>query len=152
MKIKNFKFRTALTLIIAIGVFTVFGAQGSNMPAPQPKIDFDKSVLPIFQRSCFPCHATSLTNVQSVLPNPDFVKRQEVEAQHGQDDFTMGPQFPFPDDDRPKKQLDKMEKKLRGRRMPPKAQQKLKLGMALSDSDRQLLLDWIGQMRADYPN
>jgi len=152
MRLKPETIRRALALGLTLAALPLFGTSATATPTPPMKIDFTQSILPIFKRSCFPCHATSLSDQPSVLPSPYFVKRQEVEAQHGQDDFVMGPQFPFPDDDTPKKQLDKMEKKLRRKLMPPKAQKKLKLGTALSDQDRGILLDWISQTRANFPN
>ena len=140
--------KTKLVLsVLVLGL--LLEAPARSAQAPPPKIDFEKSVLPIMKKSCFPCHAPSLIDHVSVLPDPYFVKRQEVEIQHGQDDFVMGPQFPFPDDLTPKKQLDKMEKKLSKHKMPPETQKALKLGIDLTSLQRKLLLDWIVQTRAD---
>ncbi len=138
-------------------------------PNQKLDIDFHKNILPVLQKSCFACHVActdrSLTStpdtrsarVKAYNDNEDLgnssvmlEKRKQKEIADGLDDFLMGTQFPFPDTRVPKKQLDKMERTLRRGMMPPETQAKLGLGEALSENDRNLLLDWIEQLRKMY--
>lgn len=151
MNLKSGNFRRALALGIALGALPAFGEPGSETPTPQARIDFEKSVLPVLQKSCFACHAPSLCAKPAVPPDQVLIKRQEVEIEDAEDAIEMGKQFPFSDDRTPQKQMDKMEKKLRRRQMPPENQKKIGLGSPLSDEDRSLLLDWLDQTRKDYP-
>jgi hypothetical protein len=124
-------------------------ALGQTPAAIPAKIDFQASVLPILRRSCFTCHAPNASPTP-VPPGDDFLaKRRETEIKDGLDAMEMGDQFPFPDDRPADRQLTLMEKKLRRRQMPPEAQKKLGLGVPLSDQETRLLLDWIGQARAE---
>jgi mono/diheme cytochrome c family protein len=142
----------ALALGLVLGAPAASWAQGQPTNMSRTKVDFNKDVLPILQKSCFSCHAPELSAKPSMLPDPVLMKRQEGEVGDAQDALTMGAKFPFPDDSAPRKQLDHMEKKLRHNQMPPEIQKKLGLGASLSDAERQLLLDWITQQRTGTPN
>jgi hypothetical protein len=151
MNIHSSNFRRTLALGIVLGTLPALGAPGTEAPAPRAKIDFVKSVLPVLQKSCFPCHAPSLCAQPAIPPDPVLIKRQEVEISHGKDALEMGEKFPFPDDRTPQKQMDKLEKVLRRDLMPPDNQKKLGLGSPLTETDRRILMDWISQLRKDYP-
>lgn len=151
MNLYSVNWRRALALGVALGALPSFGAPGPETPKPPARIDFEKSVLPVLQKNCFACHAPSLGAEPSRPSDPVLVKRQEVEIEDTEDAIEMGKQFPFPDDRTPQKQMDKMEKKLRRRQMPPETGKKLGLGDPLSEENRRLLLDWIVQLRQANP-
>lgn len=118
--------------------FTVFA---DNAPAP---IDFHQTVLPILKDSCFACHVpgTAYSGADSIM-----AKKIKKEIGDSLEDFPMGDQFPFPDEEPVAKQLKHLEKELSKGLMPPEAQAKLGLGQSLSDKNRKILLNWVDQQK-----
>jgi hypothetical protein len=129
----------------------VSGLRGEPTVSPRPSLDFQTKILPILQNSCFACHAPNESHQNTSRDDATPGKGIEKEIMNAVNSFEMGPQFPFPDEQSPVKQLDKLEKKIRRRLMPPESQKKLGLGSDLSDKDRGLLLNWIAQIRKTYP-
>ena len=79
--------------------------------------------------------------------DPVMAKKIKKETGDSLDDFPMGDQFPFPDEEPVAKQLKHLEKELSKGLMPPEAQAKLGLGLPLSDKNRKILLNWVDQQK-----
>src|SRR5271156_5220507 len=107
-------------------------------------IDFHQTVIPILKDSCFACHVSG-ADAPYASKDPVLEKHIQKITGNGVEDFTMGEQFPFPDDDPAAKQLKHLEKELSKGFMPPAAQAKLGLGLPLSDKYRKILLNWVAQ-------
>jgi hypothetical protein len=146
------RFEKNFTLIILIAFyssvflatfFTILNAFAETAPG---KSDFQQTVLPILKDSCFACHAPGET---ATYTGSDEVlaKKIKKEVSDGTEDFPMGRQFPFPDDESTATQLKHLEKELSKGLMPPEAHEKLGLGQPLSDPNRKILLNWIDQQK-----
>jgi len=125
-------------LLIAVMGLTSF-ALADNLP-----IDFHQTVLPILKDSCFACHVAGADTAYA-SKDPAVEKMIKRESLNGVNDFPMSDQFPFADKDPATKQLEHLEKELSRSFMPPHAQDKLGLGLSLSDKNRQVLLEWVAQ-------
>jgi len=123
------------------------GAIWGQTPTPKltPAPDF-KKVFPIFQKSCLPCHDPSVSDSMRIN-DPKLNTLAHREMWRAQADFQMGSMFPFENDDKPKKQLELLDKELSRNEMPPKTQLKFGLGEPLSEADRKVLRNWIDSMK-----
>ena len=133
-------------------VFWGFAWAASPLPADtsrQGLVDFKKEILPVIRDSCFACHVSNNAPPSVKLDAVLTTRRQKV-IYDGLDSFVMGEKFPFPDERTPAKQLKKMEKLLLKDSMPPREQAQLQLGAPLSDQNRQLLVNWIEQIRPGF--
>ncbi len=136
------------TFILGLALWTQSAlSQSKCADNPTPKIDFEKTILPIFLNSCFSCHAPKASDPLMVNAGTPLDRKRALEIMQAEGAFEMGTQFPFPDDRTPKLQLGKIEKKLRRSLMPPESQKELGLGAPLKEEDRKKLLEWISQSR-----
>ncbi len=138
--------KTQQTGLILSAVFALSATLSYADNTPAAPIDFNKTVLPILQSSCFACH---VAGTKSNLPtDPALAKKANKEIADAIEDFAMGTQFPFPCDEPIDKQIKHMSKELSKGFMPPHSQTKLGLGAPLSDKDRKTLLTWIAHVNA----
>ncbi len=133
--------RIQLSDCLIAAFLTVFstGARAGNTP-----IDFHQTVLPILKDSCFACHVPGADDPYA-SKDPLVAKKVKKEVGHALENLTMGDKFPFVDEDSPAKQLKHLDKELTKQMMPPDDQDKLGLGLPLSDKNRKILLDWVAQ-------
>lgn len=130
-----------ISVLFLTSFFINFTAFADSAPTP---IDFHQTVLPILKDSCFACHIPG-----SAYAGTDLVMAKKIKKEIGDslEDFPMGDQFPFPDEEPAAKQLKHLEKELSKGLMPPEAQAKLRLGLPLSDKNRKILLNWVDQQK-----
>ncbi len=136
--VKN-KLASVSFLAFALMPFTAF----ADNPAP---VDFHQTVLPILKDSCFACHVPSGA-APAAGTDPVLAKKIKKEIGDALEDFTLADKFPFPVDEPVAKQLKQLDKELSKGFMPPEAQAKLGLGLALSDKNRKVLRDWVDQQK-----
>jgi hypothetical protein len=126
---------------LVVTFLTAFSTAAWGGDAP---LDFHKTILPILKDSCFACHVPG-ADAPYASKNPLVAKKIKKEVGHALENLTMGDKFPFVDEDPAAKQLKHLDKELTKELMPPDDQEKLGLGLPLSDKNRKILLDWVAQ-------
>ncbi len=137
------------TMAIGFAGWGATAGAGEETPSPDPtaliapKDGAFQSVLPLLQKSCFPCHLPQ--EIPDLPDDPQEMAKALKELHDAQADFQMGPAFPFPNRAAPPKQLQELKEQVQGKWMPPGTWTKLGWGQPITDAQRKQLLDWIAQ-------